>query len=157
MINSGDFVFNNHCLVTLSKNLNWSNKCQKRPKIFQGSLMDRFIFNNQGVNELHCSQSRHLPGRDCNPVTRLSLLTLILRGSCEPHSSKVLHFFSCFLLSVFLVRNFINYFLIVEFCFLFEFNILCTIVHGICIKCVYMFMCLFSPCRDIVVSVSVQI
>lgn len=119
------------------RNLNWNNMLQNRLKIFQGSVMVQFLSNNQEVAKWTLLFLRkRLPGRDCNPATSLSLLTFILHRICEPHSSKVPHFSSLFLLSLFLVRNFSSYFLRVEFCFLCGFNFSCMIGYGVHIKCV---------------------
>lgn len=132
--------------------------CQNRPKVFQGSLMSQFRFNNQGV-----AKWTSLFSEQTSAWQRLWPCHQPVPGNIHfvwnlwATFLKVPPFSICLLLSMFLLENFINYFLILNICFLFGFCFLCTIMYGIYIK--YVCVCLFifsmfwcyclCPCPDL--------
>lgn len=82
------------------KNLNWSNTCQNRPKVFQGSLLVQFRFNNQGVAKWTSLFSEQTTvWQELWPCHQPVPGNIRFCGICEPYSSKYLLFpsASCYL------------------------------------------------------------
>lgn len=56
MINSHDSIFNNHCLVTLTKKSELEQRVRIDPKYFKVHLWSNlYLIIRELLNELHCS------------------------------------------------------------------------------------------------------